>query len=85
MDSKGNVYGGGPQRAATLREVKSNGGRRRVGRPRANTATARLRQLLDRASRRPQLTGDDGELIRIDNLPYHVVIVDTDLEQEADR
>ncbi|KAI8048017.1 hypothetical protein BDF22DRAFT_351339 [Syncephalis plumigaleata] len=92
--------GGRAKRAATLRDFKSpsfrssssssggsgNGnGQRRIGRSRANTAATRLRQLLGRISRQPHITTDDGELIRVDNLPFHLVLSNSDLDQEIDR
>jgi hypothetical protein len=80
---------GRARRAATLRDFKSSSfrsnGQRRTGRSRANTTATRLRQLLGCISRQPYITTDDGELIRVDNLPFHLVLNNSDLDQEIDR
>ncbi|KAI9595864.1 hypothetical protein BDF19DRAFT_422311 [Syncephalis fuscata] len=90
LNGKSISCGNRSQRSATLRETKSykigsSNSRRRTGRPRANTTANRLRNLLGRISRQPQIIGDDGELIRIDNLPYHSTFNEVDLDQEIDR
>ncbi|RKP24874.1 S-adenosyl-L-methionine-dependent methyltransferase, partial [Syncephalis pseudoplumigaleata] len=93
LDGKGGSrHGRRAKRAATLRSFTSastrsgsGSGPRRIGRSRASSTAARLRQLLARISRQPHLTTEDGELIRLDNLPVHLVLNPSDLDQEIDR